>query len=175
MEFQEIARKRREITDYKDELISDEVMKRIQDAAMLAPAGNNLPSREFIVVRSEKMLKHLEGATPFVPWLKKAKAAIVVTGRPDVSKYWLQDASIACSYIWLAAVDEGLGAAFGAIYHAQDAAESAKREQYVREALHIPADRKILAILGMGYPAEEKAPKSPPDQSELLHYEIFGG
>lgn len=40
-----------------------------------------------------------------------AQAAIVVTGRPNVSKYWLQDGSIVTAFIWLAATDlePGLG------------------------------------------------------------------
>ncbi|WP_245671364.1 hypothetical protein [Pseudobacillus wudalianchiensis] len=42
-------------------------------------------------------------------------------GRPSISKYWLQDASIASAFIWLAAEEEGLGGAFGAIYHSEDA------------------------------------------------------
>ena len=33
------------------------------------------------------MLKHLSNLIPFVPWLEGASAAIVITGRPDISKY----------------------------------------------------------------------------------------
>ncbi len=62
------------------------------NSAYLAPAGNNLPSREFIAITNQEMLQHLTHATPFVPWLAEATAAIVITGRPDISKYWLQDA-----------------------------------------------------------------------------------
>ncbi|MFB4162507.1 nitroreductase family protein [Alteribacillus sp. JSM 102045] len=173
MDYQDIIRNRREITSYQNKDIPKKIMKELVDAAVLAPSGNNLPSREFIVVQNKDMLQHLEGSTPFVPWLKEAIAAIVVTGRPGVSKYWIQDASIACSFIWLAAVDNGLGSAFGAIYHAQDQEESEKREGFVRKALSIPDDRRIVAILGLGYPADHPGPKTPPDHSELVHYETF--
>ncbi len=173
MDYKDIIRNRREITSYLDKNIPDKVMKELLDAAVLAPSGNNLPSREFIVVQNKDMLQHLEGASPFIPWMNEVKGAIVVTGRPDISKYWLQDASIACSFIWLAAVDNGLGSAFGAIYHAQDQEESRKREGYVRKALSIPDDRRIVAILGLGYPAEHPGQKKPPEHSELVHYGIF--
>ncbi|WP_245705165.1 nitroreductase family protein [Alteribacillus persepolensis] len=173
MEFKDIIRNRREITHYQDKDIPHDAMKEVLDAAVLAPAGNSLPSREFIVVQNRDMLDHLEGASPFIPWLKEAKAAVVVTGRPDVSKYWLQDASIACSFIWLAAVDHGLGSAFGAIYHSQDEEESAKREGHVRQALSIPEDRRVVAILGLGYPASHPGKKTPPENSELVHYGTF--
>ena len=75
-------------------------------------------------VTNPEMLQHLAHATPFVPWLAEAAAAIVITGRADISKYWLQDASIASGFIWLSSTELGLGSAFGAIYHAEDADES---------------------------------------------------
>ena len=74
-------------------------------------------------------MQHLSKATPFVPWLAESAAAIVITGRPDVSKYWPQDASIASGFIWLSITELGLGAAFGAIYHAEDANESSQTEK----------------------------------------------
>ncbi|SFE49964.1 nitroreductase family protein [Alteribacillus iranensis] len=173
MEFNQLIRERREITQYTNDAIPDHALRNILDAALLAPSGNGLPSREFIVVREKERLHHLEGTTPFMPWLKEAAAAIVVTGRPDVSKYWLQDASIACSYIWLSAVDQGLGAAFGAVYHAHDEKESKIREDFVRKALSIPSDTRILAIIGLGYPAAHPGSKEPPENSELIYYESY--
>ncbi|MEK5070186.1 nitroreductase family protein [Sporosarcina sp. FSL K6-1508] len=92
-------------------------------------------------------------------WMSTAQAAVVVTGRPDISKYWLQDASIATAFIWLAATDLQLGVGFGAVYHTEDAEESRKRETYVREALKIPPDRRIVAIQGLGFPAEKPKAK----------------
>ncbi|MCH1623985.1 nitroreductase family protein [Ferdinandcohnia quinoae] len=171
MDVLEAIKSRREITNFKDEPISLDVLEVVLDAAYLSPAGNNLPSREFILVTDPDVLKELANATPFVPWLATSKAAIIVTGRPDVSKYWLQDASIASGYIWLAAVEQGLGAAFGAIYHSEDQVESEKRETHVIKQLSLPDDRRIVSILGLGYPA------ILPDAKKLLPREsiVFYG
>lgn len=173
MELHEIIQHRREITSFEDKDIPGEVMKALIDAGTLAPAGNNLPSREFIIIRNPNTLKTLAETPATVDWLENAKAAVVVTGRPDISKYWLQDSSIACAFLWLTAVNHGLGAAFGAIYHAQDPAESEKRESFVRDLLHLPEDRHITAILGLGYPAAHPGSKTPPENSELVHFETF--
>ncbi|MDQ0298159.1 nitroreductase [Salibacterium salarium] len=173
MNVKTIIQNRREITSYEDKAIPDDVIGELVDAATLAPSGNNLPSREFIVIRNKETLNQLADTPATVSWLKGVSAAIVITGRPDVSKYWLQDSSIAAGFIWLTAVDQGLGAAFGAIYHAQDPEESEKREHYVRESLSIPNDRRITAILGLGYPAEHPGAKTPPENSDLVHYETF--
>ncbi|BAQ08772.1 nitroreductase family protein [Sporosarcina sp. FSL W7-1349] len=169
----EAIRQRREITKYQAKEIPNNVLEEIIESAYLSPTGNNLPSREFIVVQKREMLDHLAKTTPFVPWLTETTAAIVITGRPDVSKYWLQDASIACGFIWLSAVEQGLGAAFGAVYHSEDELESERRESHVRDALHLPGDRRVVAIIGLGYPAEIPAPKKHVAKEAIVFYENF--
>lgn len=164
---------RREITRFQARSIEPETLETVLEAAYLSPTGNHLPSREFIAVTDKTMLEHLSQTTPFMPWLQEAAAAIVVTARPGISKYWLQDASIACGFIWLTAVDVGLGAAFGAVYHAEDAAESERRENFVRQALSIPGDRRVVTIMGLGYPARQPAPKEPMPREAIIFYERF--
>lgn len=173
MDVFEAIKKRREITTFNGEEIPHEVLKKIVNAGYLSPAGNNLPSREFILVTNQDKLKQLANSTPYVKWLDGSAAAIVITGRPDVSKYWLQDASIASAFIWLEAVELGIGAAFGAIYHSEDELESKKREDFVRGALDVPNDRRIIAILGFGYPLGEPKEKKLLPKEELIHYETF--
>ena len=102
-----------------------------------------------------------------------AQTAIVVTGRPDISKYWLQDASIATAFIWLTAADLQLGVGFGAVYHSEDAEESLIRETYAREALNIPSDRRIVAILGLGFPVEKLQAKKMLERNDIVFYESF--
>ncbi|WP_071393969.1 nitroreductase family protein [Bacillus tuaregi] len=170
----EAIQKRREISHYLPKLIPTKELDQILHAAYLAPSGNNLPSREFILVTEKDSLQHLAQATPFVPWLSGAGAAIIITGRPDISKYWLQDASIASGFIWLSAVELGIGSAFGAIYHSEDQEESERRESYVREHLHIPNDRRIVAILGLGYPEKEPPTKTLLSKDSIIHYGKHG-
>jgi nitroreductase len=173
MNVMEAIQNRREITDFQDKKVPTEDLEQILNAGYLAPMGNNLPSKEMVLVTNREMLLHLSQTTPFVPWLSTATAAIVVLGRPDVSKYWLQDTSIACGFIWLEAVELGVGSAFGAIYHAEDAEESNRREDYVRKALGVPADRRVVAILGLGYPAKVPEAKKLLPRETIVHYESF--
>jgi nitroreductase len=165
--------KRREITQFQKKKVPQEELEHLLDAGYLAPSGNNLPSKELVLVTNQEMLHHLSKATPYVKWLENSSAAIVVLGRPEVSKYWLQDTSIACGFIWLEAVEVGLGAAFGAVYNAEDANESKVREDHVREALGIPEDRRVVAILGVGYPEKEPDAKKLLSRDTVVHYESF--
>lgn len=173
MNVLEAIKNRREITSFQNKEIDRSILEQILDAGYLSPSGNNLLSREFILVTKREMLDELAKTTPYVPWLREATAAIVVTGRPDVSKYWLHDASIAAGYIWLAATSLQIGAAFGAVYHTEDAEESKKREDFVRSTLSIPSDRRIVAILGFGYEKHPPKEKKLLPRDEVVFYDQF--
>lgn len=167
-------RRRREITQFREDTIESHTLDQLVEALYLAPAGNNLPSREFILVTDHERLRELTPATPFMQWLDQAQAAFVIIGHPGESKYWLQDATIAGSYVWLTAVSLGLGAAWGAIYHSEDAEESAKRENFVREKLRIPEHLRVVAVIGLGYPAVQPPPKQMYALERVFHQGMYG-
>lgn len=173
MSVLDVIRSRREITRFQERKIPSKVLSDIAESAYYAPSGNNLLSREFIIIENRQMLNHLEKTTPFMKWMSTAQAAIVVTGRPNISKYWLQDASIASAFVWLTATDLVVGVGFGAVYHSENAEESKVRETYVRDALQIPSDRRIVAILGLGYPDEKPKAKKMLERQETMFYETF--
>ncbi|WP_373895439.1 nitroreductase family protein [Virgibacillus sp. CBA3643] len=173
MDVFEAIQKRREITKYKDQPIPDDVLRKVEDAGYFAPTGNNLPSKNLIVVKNRDVLDQLAETTPYTKWLKEAPAAIVVTGNPEVSKYWLQDASIACALIWVEAVEMDLGSAFGAVYNNEDEQDSLPKENHVRDILEIPEENHIVAVLGLGYPKETPGPKKHVDREDVVHYGKF--
>jgi len=175
MDVFQAIQERREITKYADKSIPEDVLKKIEDAGVFAPTGNNLPSKSLIVVQDREKLDQLSDTTPFVPWLKEAPAAIAVIGKPEESKYWLQDTSIASAFIWLEAVEMGLGSAFGAVYNIEDEAESQEREGHARQILNIPASHRVTAVLGLGYPANTPKPKKHIARDEIVFYEKYNG
>ncbi len=164
---------RREITSFKPDPIPQADLDRLIASLYLSPSGNNLPSREFIVVTDRDMLKQLTPTTPYMKWLEHAAAGVVIIAKQSLSKYWLQDASIAGGYAWLTAVSMGLGAAWGAVYHAEDDEECRRREAYVRDNLGIPEDYRVVAILGFGYPAAEPPKKTMYPIEQVLHRERY--
>lgn len=173
MDVMAAIEKRREITRFAPEPIPQEAMDQLTRALYLAPSGNNLPSREYIVVTAKEAVQALAPTTPYMKWLEQAAAAVVIIADPAVSKYWLQDASIAGGFVWLTAVSLGLGAAWGAVYHAEDEAESVKREQFVRQQLDIPDHYRVVAVIGLGYAAVEPGAKEMYPESRVLHHERF--
>jgi len=173
MDVFQAIQERREITKYANEPIPEDVLTKIEDAGVFAPTGNNLPSKSLIVIQERDTLDQLSETTPFVPWLKEAPAAIAVIGKPKESKYWLQDTSIASAFIWLEAVEMGLGSAFGAVFNMEDEKESEERETYARNILNIPASHRVTAILGLGYPANTPKSKKHIPRDEIVFYEKY--
>lgn len=174
MDIMSAIEKRREITKFTNEEIPGQVLDQLIQSLYLAPSGNNLPSREFILVEDKGLLNKLSTTTPYMKWLSEAAAGIVITGNQEMSKYWLQDASIAGAFLWLSAVSHGLGAAWGAVYHSESEQESAERESYVRNLLQIPDDLRVVAVLGLGYPAIEPEPKEMYPLQTVFHREQYG-
>lgn len=173
MEVLAAIEQRREITAFKPDPIPQDVLDKLKRALYLAPAGNNLPSREFIVVTDRAKLDGLAETTPYMKWLGQAAAGVAIVANPAESKYWLQDASIAGAFLWLAATAEGLGAAWGAVYHAEDAAESERRESRVRKLLAVPDAYRAVAVIGLGYPAVRPPAKDMYPPERVLHRETF--
>ncbi|MEH7119939.1 nitroreductase, partial [Neobacillus vireti] len=59
------------------------------------------------------------------------------------------------------------------VFNFEDEKESAKREEWVRKSLNIPKNRRILAILGIGYPENKPKAKKLPSREEIIYYESF--
>lgn len=175
MKVTEAIEKRREITHFRPDALSEAVFQELLHALHLAPTGNNAISREFVLVRDRGRLVTLSSTTPYMAWLSEAALGVVIVAAPHVSKYWLQDATLAGGFLWLSAVEQGLGMAWGAVYHSEDPAESARREGYVRQHLGIPSAKRVVAILGVGYPAISPQPKPVHPQEAVLHFETYGG
>jgi nitroreductase len=165
--------KRREITHFRKASIPEDVLDGLIRSLYLSPSGNNLPSREFVLVTNRDRLLELSSTTPYMKWLAEAGAGVVITGNPALSKYWLQDASIAGGFLWLTAVSYGLGAAWGAVYHSEDTVESVKRENYVRGLLLIPDEHRVVAIIGLGYPAHDPQPKTMYPLETVFHRDSY--
>jgi nitroreductase len=166
-------RLRREITAFTAEPIPGVIRDQLEEALHLAPTGNHALSRKFILVEERGLLDRLSQTTPWTEWLRQAALGVVILAEPGVSKYWLQDATIAGAFLWLAATDLGLGMAWGAVYHSEDAAESERRESYVRDLLGVPDRFRVVAILGLGWPARKPEPKTPHPREDVFYREAW--
>ncbi|NIS71528.1 MAG: NAD(P)H-dependent dehydrogenase/reductase [Proteobacteria bacterium] len=165
--FLSLITKRRSIRKYTKKEVEGSKIDMVVEAALRAPSSRGIHPSEFIVVRDRDTLERLSRAKKHgSAFLKDAPLGIVVCADPEKSDMWVEDSSIASTFILLVAESLGLGSCWVQIRERMhDDAVSA--EEYVARVLDIQKGLRVESIVAMGYPDEEKAPR----KTDELQYE----
>lgn len=163
--FHELLVNRRSIRRYTDEPIDSESVKLLLEAALLAPTSKSSRPWQFVVVEDKEKLQQLSeckehGAGP----IARAPLAIAIAVDPSLTDPWIEDASIAASYIQLQAAALGLGSCWIQV-RGRFRADGIPAEEYVQELLGIPETLPVVCIISIGHKDEER---KPVDTSKLL-------
>ena len=102
-------------------------------------------------------------------FLNNAPLGIVVCADPDKCDVWVEDCSIASTFIFLAAESLGLRSCWIQIRERMHN-ETITSEKYVSKVLDIPSRLKVESIIALGYPDEKK---SPHKKEELQYEKVF--
>ena len=163
MELLKLLQSRRSIRKYTGDRISDETLEKILQAGLLAPSSRAIYPVELVAVRDKEMLRRLsECKAAGAAMLKNADAAIVVVGDTAKSDAWIEDCSITMTLMMLEATEQGVGNCWVQC-RGRQTSEGTSTEERIRSLLDIPDNFGVLAILSLGMPAEELAPRELPD------------
>ncbi len=170
----ELLKTRRSIRKFQEKEVEQEKIDLILRSALMAPSSRSIRPWEFIAVTDTTLLQQLsECRKPSPVFLANAPLAIVVLGDKEVSDVWIEDTSIAATFMQLMAHEMGLGSCWIQVrerFHTEE--ETA--ETYIKELLEVPEEYAIECIIAIGYPDEEKAPC---DEEKLLfnklHFDRF--
>ena len=163
--------KRRSIRRYTDDTIPEEKLNKILQAGLLAPTSRNFKPCEFYVVKDKNVLKKLSKAKKAgAGMLSGCNAAVVVLGNSEKADTWVEDSSIALSFMMLTAEEQGIGNCWVQI-HLRSDADGNDAEQNVREILSVPEKFRVVGILSLGIPAENPEPHTI-DEADMsrIHY-----
>jgi nitroreductase len=165
--FLSIIQKRRSIRKYQKRTVESQIIIQLIEAGLRAPSSRDRNPWEFIVIDEPVLLEKLSQCKPHgSSFLRNAPLGIVVCADSSRSDVWIEDTSIAITFIQLFVESMGLGSCWIQIRERiHDKSKTA--EEYVKEALHIPGHLKVEAIIAIGYPAEEL----PPHPQEELKFE----
>ncbi len=169
MELRDAIRTRHSVRAYRPDRIPAKTVDELVELANLAPSAGNLQGRDFVAVRDEPVREALDRAAGDQEFVAQAPLVIVVCanlartatkyGRRGRELYAIQDAAAATENLLLAAHGAGLGACWVGAF----------AEEAVRKILRLPADVRPVAIVPIGYPAEEPGPSSRLPLEEVLH------
>lgn len=159
----EILKQRHSVRKYQNRPVEREKLEAIVDAARFAPTARNEQPWEFVIVTGRERCCRLGGLTDYGRFISEAPACIVVFCRD--TKYYLEDGSAAVTYILLAATALGLGSCWVA-------GDKKTYAEQVREFLGVPDGYKLVALVPIGYPAEEQR-RNKRSLAEVTHWEAW--
>lgn len=166
MEFFELIQKRYSVRAYKPTPVEKEKLRKVLEAALLAPTAANRQPFEFVVIPTqgrEAELKRIYSRE----WFTQAPLVICACAktseawtRRDGKNYAEVDTTIAMDHLILAAADLGLGTCWIAAFDLAAA----------REILGLPPQVEPVAFTPLGYPADEGKPKKRKSLADLVRY-----
>ena len=160
-EFHDMLFTRHSIRKYTDEPIDGEHVKLLLEAALLAPSGKSVRPWEFVVVEDKEVLAKMSECRPFGSGpVAKCKLAIVVCGDPGKTDVWVEDCTIAATYIQLQAEALGLGSCW---IHMRGRFDKDNNDSadLIRELLDIPGEQQVECIIVLGHKDEVRRPVDP--------------
>lgn len=173
--FIDLARTRRSIRRFADKPVEKEKVDQLIEAGLRSPSSKGSTPWEFVVIAESETLAQLSTAKPKgAAFLKDAPLAIAVCADSNITDVWVEDAAIAMTYLHLAATDLGLGSCW-IQFRMRNFDESRTAGDRIQEILELPDGVEVLAILAIGYPAEEKPPH-PASSLKVgkVHFERYG-
>ena len=173
--FFDLLRNRRSIRKFQDRTIEADKLALLKETALRSPSSRSLNPWEFVFVTDPDLLENLSRAKPHgAGLLSGAALGVAVLADPDQCDVWVEDCAIASILLQLAAESLGLKSCWVQIRKRMQT-ETVSAEEAVKRILAIPDRYRVLSIVAMGYPAEEKAGH---DEETLLndriHSNLFG-
>ena len=142
--------KRRSTRKFRDEDISKDDLDLILHSALLAPTSMNRKPCNFMVVERKETLKELSECKDMDAGLiAGANKVIVVIADSMVADTWIEDSSIALTYMHLMATELDIGSCWVQTHlRSKDGKDS---EEVVRDILKIDSHYRIVGMLALGY------------------------
>ena len=166
---------RRSIRRFQQKPIKLELLKKLVNAARLAPSAANLQPIEFFIVNDKKLCAKIFDTIAWAGYIKpkwtpsenERPVAYIILLNKDIEKKWnIRDASLASENIVLAAEAEDIGSCI--------LLNVDKKE--IKKIIKIPDDLFVDSIIALGFKAEKSviedyidSVKYWKDEKQVLH------
>lgn len=167
--------KRRTIRKFRQDDISLETLKKLVNAARVAPSASNLQPLEYIIVNCREKCKKIFKCLKWAGYIKpegnpkegeEPAAYIIFLVDASLAKgdYYKIDCGASVQNLILAALEEGIGSCIVC---------SCDRDK-IKKILDIPENKKIEFVAALGYPSEEPVMEEA-DNGSIKYYKDFSG
>jgi len=165
MSFIDIVLSRRSIRRYEKQDIPKDVLDKILEAGRQAPSAGNKQPWRFIVLTDYDIKEKLSHGR-WNTFVKDSVFTVVGCGYigDEYGRKWSTvDTSIALQNMVIAAWGLGIGSCWIGDF----------QEAEVKRLLNIPEDRKVIALVTFGYPAEKIGSRQKKPIDEIVSYNKF--
>ena len=169
MQVHEAIKNRRSVRAYKSDPIPEQSLRKVLEAARLAPSAHNDQDWKFIIIKDIKKKKQLAQAAQSQSFIAEAPVVIAAVAlNPErvmsceVPAYAI-NLTIAVDHMTLQACEQGLGTCWIGAFS----------QEQVKKILNIPDQYKVVALLPLGFPADSPKPKTRKSLEEIICYENF--
>ena len=169
MDIFDAIKGRRSVRAFKPDLVPDEFLNKVLEAAQWAPSAGNRQARDFIIVKDYKVKRLLCEVALGQCFIEEAPVDVVVCANEERSAsrygdrgrnlYCLLDAAASAQNLLLAVHALGIGACWIGAF----------RDEKVMEILNLPEWLRHIAIIPIGNPAEEPWPTPRMRLESLVH------
>jgi len=173
MDVKDAIKTRRTIRKFKEEGVSDDIIKELTEAARLAPSGSNAQPTRLFFVRNKDLKQRLEDEGAFSQdFVHKAPFILVFCGDPDSyktasfakllagreEKRTFRDVTIASSFVVLRATEMGLSTCWVGLIE----------PEVIKKVLNIPENFMIPFVLCVGKADETPKPLTRKSAEEIV-------
>jgi nitroreductase len=165
--------RRRSTRHYLNDDIPDEIIREILKTALTAPSSWGAHPIHFVVIKNKKMIKQIAKCKAMgAPPLLEANVCIVVMADTSNCELWIEDASVASTYILLAAEQFDIGACW--IHIRNRGGQNKSADEEIRDLLNIPGNFRVLNCVALGKKGENKKGYMNDDLvMDNIHYEKY--
>ena len=170
MDIETCIEGRTSIRSFKPDPVDDGIIDEAMRLANLAPSAGNLQARDFVIVRDIATKKALASAAFRQEFIRTASVVIVGCANLERIKhyqergrtlYCIQDVSTAIENIMLFLQSKGIGTVWVGAFD----------EKLASTALSLPTHARPIAIVPLGYPAEEGVRRKRLANDQYVHFE----
>jgi len=169
MDYFDVVNSRRSVRVFAEKAIEENKIQQVLETANRAPSAGNLQAYEIYVVRDNSIRSALAHASLDQGFIADAPVVLVFCAHParsagryrerGIRLYAVQDATIACTFAMLASTALGLSSVWVGAFN----------DDSVRDAIKIPPTLLPVAILPIGYPAEEPGLRPRRKLDDIIH------
>ena len=173
MNVLEAIRGRRSVRAYISREVPEHLVSELIEAACWAPSAGNIQPWEFIVIRNSETKLELVRAALGQSFIAQAPVVVVVCanerrsaeryGDRGSSLFCIQDTAAAIQNMLLTAHSFGLGTCWIGAF----------QEDRARQILNIPEEARPIAMVPIGYPAQNPQPRPKRPQDRTIHHETY--